>query len=555
MIKPTFLAASLLANFIGLTLTAHSANPTKVGDDLIEPFARANHGAPLRYVVLGGSITQGGGSWIDAWLKKQFPKSNVTTVNSGMSATGSELGVFRIERDVIAHQPDLVALEFCVNDSSLSDEEAIRSMESLVVRLKQLPHPPAILMVEAASRDGVNLKRHRLVAQHYGLLEIDLQQAVDQYLKKESKPWLTLFKDPVHPNDTGYELYTKEIETALEPYVTRAKEVSKLTATTKTPLPRPLSTKPLLLDGRMVRLASTQGWTTESSLPFWWDFFFLGVLSSESPRSGLTIPVRGTTFGLFYALNEHYGSFYASVDGAMPRHLFTNMRDGYLYDILGKDLPAQEHLISIALPPPLEQHPLVNGPVKLGYALIAGESKAERTVANQGSFSLEVLQQMSLTGIDSKNWLWQGPYPPPKTDAVDGLSLMEMAFPPETTKPDSTWKKLSGPPNNWVDLRKITNSDKPGVVYFSTQIESASDDEVYLALAADYYAKLWLNGQLLATLGGAHGSAISPQFYPAKLRRGQNEILVKVGSGSQGFGFSVSIVKFPKKEGSQEISR
>jgi broad specificity polyphosphatase/5'/3'-nucleotidase SurE len=44
-----------------------------------------------------------------------------------MSATGSSLGVFRIERDIIAHQPDLVAIEFCVNDSGFTDEQAVRS--------------------------------------------------------------------------------------------------------------------------------------------------------------------------------------------------------------------------------------------------------------------------------------------------------------------------------------------------------------------------------------------------------------------------------------------
>ena len=83
-----------------------------VGDDVVAVFTRAERGEPLRYVAIGGSITQASGDgWAGEWLRRQFPKSDVTVVNSGMSATGSSLGIFRIERDIIAHQPDLVAID------------------------------------------------------------------------------------------------------------------------------------------------------------------------------------------------------------------------------------------------------------------------------------------------------------------------------------------------------------------------------------------------------------------------------------------------------------
>jgi hypothetical protein len=141
------------------------------GRDLLPVFARAHAGQPLRAAAIGGSITQAGGGWLEPWLREQFPKAAVTMRNAGMSATGSALGVFRLERDVISAQPDLVLIEYAVNDGGTSDEDAIRYTESIVVRLKSLPHPPAIVFVEAAAKGGSKRHRHQRVAKHYGLLD------------------------------------------------------------------------------------------------------------------------------------------------------------------------------------------------------------------------------------------------------------------------------------------------------------------------------------------------------------------------------------------------
>ncbi len=518
------------------------------GSDLLEVFARAHRGGPLRYVAIGGSITQAGEGWIDGWLRKQFPQSSVTTVNAGMSATGSELAVFRLDRDVIAHQPDLVAIEFCVNDGGVPDEDTVRNIESLVVRLKQLAHPPAIIMLEAAARGGVNLQRHRRVAQNYGLLEVDLQQAVDNYLKEEGKSWESLFSDDVHPNQSGQEFYANVIAAALEPFV-RSAEAGPRASAGIMPLPSPLSNKPLLLDGRIVPLSGVQGWTAESSLPAWWARFFLGVLSADAPGTALVLPLRGTTMGVFYAMDESFGSFYASVDGATPSHVFTNSRDGYSYSILGRDLSTEEHLMTLVLPRKSEKPSRFNGPVKLGHALVAGESRAGREHAPQGRFTPNVLQQLTFADIPAKDWSWSGPYAVGKNDA---LSLIHQAFDPEKDGRDVRWKYLADQEGDWIDFRQVTGSDKPSLVYATTHIERTMEETALLRLTVDYYAKLWVNGKLIVTIDGPHGPSGSPQFFQVSLRPGSNEILIKVGSGSQGFGFSVSLAKLPSKGTPQE---
>lgn len=45
-------------------------------NDLAEVFRCALYGGPLRCGAIGGSITQAGNGWIEAWLRKRFPESS-----------------------------------------------------------------------------------------------------------------------------------------------------------------------------------------------------------------------------------------------------------------------------------------------------------------------------------------------------------------------------------------------------------------------------------------------------------------------------------------------
>ena len=46
--------------------------------------------------------------------------------------TGSDLGVFRVQQDVLSKQPDLLFVEFAVNDGGAAPEQIIRCMEGIV---------------------------------------------------------------------------------------------------------------------------------------------------------------------------------------------------------------------------------------------------------------------------------------------------------------------------------------------------------------------------------------------------------------------------------------
>ncbi len=519
----------------------------QVGQDVAAVFQRAQEGAPLRYVALGGSITQSGEGWIGQWLKEQFPESDVKVVNSGMSATGSALGIFRVDRDVIVHQPDLVVIEYCVNDVRLSDEDAVRNVESLVVRLKSLRNPPAILILEAASKGGVNLGRHRQVAQHYGLMEIDLQAAVDAELEKPDVSWEDFFGDNVHPNAGGNAFYTKVMIEALTPYLNMDMQF------TEPPLPKPLSKKPLILDGRMVSLggySEEPHWRIENALSAWWGRFFKGVLRSDTPGASLNLPFRGTRVGLYFAMDRAHGTFYASVDGYEPRYVSTNTRHGYSFEVFAADLEACEHQLTVVLPPELDPEENMNGAVKLGYLLVAGESQASRNQASRGDFQVTDITSQEYETVAFDEWKWTGPYRLDFTNTpADAEELLSVTFAPEFAPESVDWTAISGSDADSLDFQELSGETMPSVAYASGSIESDKTEHVMLALRVDYFAKVWLNGVLLKPIDSDHGSTKDYAYVPATLLDGRNELLIKVAAGRGGHSLALSILR------SEKISR
>ncbi|MBA3683913.1 MAG: lysophospholipase [Planctomycetes bacterium] len=500
------------------------------GDDLLAPFARAHAGRPLRFVAIGGSITQAGSGWVGPWLRERFPAAAVSAVNAGMSATGSELAMFRLERDVIAHQPDLVALEFCVNDQGSGDEQILRSMETLVVRLAGLPSPPAVIVVEAASRHGVDVTRHRRVAAHYGVPCIDLQRAVAERIAAGAT-WESLFSDDVHPIEAGHALYAEAIAGALAPFVERARRAS---VDAPRVLPSRLSRLPLLLDARLVPLSTiiAPGWGVRDSRPVWWSRFFTGLLVADAPGTRLTLTLPGTTLGLLYAMENGAGSCFVTVDGGAPRHLATGTRDGYANVMLAEDLPPGEHRLEITLPAAQPDAPGVprNGSVGLGYALVAGAGPTPGT-APAPSEPSTALNALRFEPLPASAWSMYGPLPAGSGRDAGG-AIGRAALPGG----DARWTGYQGE-GAWLNL----GAAGPTMAYASANLASADDRTALCAIAADYFARVWIDGEPVLDLDRGHGPPQEAVLFPVRLRRGDNRIVVALGSGSGGFGFALSV--------------
>jgi len=122
-------------------------------------FDKLRAGAPVTIAYLGGSITAGAGAGapektsyralVTEWLRKHYPKSEVTELNAAINNTGASggslYGALRARRDVIAYKPDMVFVEFAVNDSNENEIPVKKAVEGLLRQLLVVAQPPEVV--------------------------------------------------------------------------------------------------------------------------------------------------------------------------------------------------------------------------------------------------------------------------------------------------------------------------------------------------------------------------------------------------------------------------
>lgn len=199
----------------------------------------------LRTVFLGGSITQMGGwrTTVQNYIQEKFPDSEFK--NAGVGGTGSQYAWMRLYKDVMTFDPDVVFVEFAVNDSTVSTTN--QYMESIVRNLNKLPNPPVIIFTELPVNDLSNndysVTEHKALAKAYGIPLFNVRDYVKSLYNTDSnfaEEWdgNVYFgqADRTHPNQAGGALYGNYITTLIEhnsnKYFAKAKsnaEVSPLT--------------------------------------------------------------------------------------------------------------------------------------------------------------------------------------------------------------------------------------------------------------------------------------------------------------------------------------
>ncbi|MDO5391473.1 MAG: SGNH/GDSL hydrolase family protein [Eubacteriales bacterium] len=186
---------------------------------------RAEKGENLVVAFLGGSITQGSLASDDGhcyayltyqWWKKKFPQAEIRYVNGGIGGTSSLFGVARAEKDVLSAQPDVVFVDFTVNDDAT--EFFQETYEGVIRRLYEWNTNPAVVVLNNVYYDtGVSAQEyHNAVAAHYGVPCVSVRESiyVDLCAGKYERNDLT--PDGLHPNDKGHGLLAGELIQLLE---------------------------------------------------------------------------------------------------------------------------------------------------------------------------------------------------------------------------------------------------------------------------------------------------------------------------------------------------
>jgi len=237
---------SLACVVCGQDYPLRDAQEFRVRDGLANFFGKLQAGKQVRIGYLGGSITAQAG-WRPKtlkWFQEQYPNATISEINAAIGGTGSDLGVFRLEHDVLRHKPDLLFVEFAVNDGGASPHRIQQAMEGIVRQTYANDTETDICFVYTlvagwakTLRDGKFPRAASVmesVADHYGIpsIHMGLQAAK---MEGEGKLIFTAAKpktgaekaavgdkiifspDSVHPYiDTGHELYLQAVVRGME---------------------------------------------------------------------------------------------------------------------------------------------------------------------------------------------------------------------------------------------------------------------------------------------------------------------------------------------------
>ena len=184
-------------------------------------FKKLEEGERVTVCFLGGSITRGSLSSrpdtcyayrVYEWFKKTFPKAVIEYVNAGVGGTTSAFGAARVITDVISHDPDIVLVEFSVNDEC--NEYFMESYEGLIRKLLYSAKKPAVCaLFNFFYENGKTAERiHSKITRYYGIPAASMQGAIyEDILSGKINDIALLSPDGLHPNDEGHDLLSKVV--------------------------------------------------------------------------------------------------------------------------------------------------------------------------------------------------------------------------------------------------------------------------------------------------------------------------------------------------------
>ena len=307
-----------------------TASPWQICDNaaLAAVMKKAEAGEPVTIATIGGSITQGSISngakdsqiktkscYADiffSWWKETFPQSEITVVNAGIGATDSYLGVHRLQEDVLDYNPDLVLVEYSVNDGGNNTFKI--TYDNLVYKMATMEDAPAILLLFMGQTNLSSAQNvHQMVGFNYGLPMVSYLNLLSGWFDSGRYTEKDLSGDVTHPSALGHAIvgeilwkYLNQVYAELDSFGEPAKFEKKI------------FTKAKYLDAELAGVGDITpenlGSFTENGKDFngWGD-----VWKTTDGNGNLVFKVKCKNLGILFwrSTSSSYGNYEVWVDG------------------------------------------------------------------------------------------------------------------------------------------------------------------------------------------------------------------------------------------------
>jgi len=155
-------------------------------------------------------------------MKENFPFAVINVIVTAIGGEDSESGALRFEKSVISHHPDVVTIDYGLNDRRIGLRSAELAWKSMIEKclennIKVLLLTPILdlsgLFEENKDQWGL-LQKHteqiRKLAEEYEVGLVDCFSLFENYIKNGGDI-TDLLSWPNHPNRNGHELIAREI--------------------------------------------------------------------------------------------------------------------------------------------------------------------------------------------------------------------------------------------------------------------------------------------------------------------------------------------------------
>jgi lysophospholipase L1-like esterase len=372
----------LLLMILAVSITACSSNAVRSGLDqdvrLQNCMAKLREGKTISVVTLGGSITTGHqaqppetAGWaglVNVWLKEKAreTRGSVEFHNSGASGTDSAFASIRAADHALAYNPDLVIVEYAINDQWLDSQVRKRSFEGLIRRLLDNSPRRAVIIIalnEKGAAGKSTFHEQAEIGRHYNVPVLAWADWV------KASEWGNYFsgKETIHPNNKGH----ASIASGIIKFLNIAWEPPQA-GPVKTSLPQPLFSAEFqnvkfIGSSETAAIVRNTGWVSKPAiLPDEWSSRGGKQLygwTTADPEANLAIRVKGKSVGVLFAESDKFFDSLAWLEDSggnvkSAKIIIKNYVDhrsgyyGYAYAEIADNLdPSKEYILRIGVNP------------------------------------------------------------------------------------------------------------------------------------------------------------------------------------------------------------
>ena len=279
---------------------------------------------------LGGSITEARvphnwPQYVENWFLLHFPDLRLQVENLALGATGSDVAMLRMEREVLPCRCDWMFVEYAVNDIGTDSETRSRSREGVLRRLLREGNTDVVIVYTFCQDMYPDMEQNRMppsieefeqLARYYHLPSVWMGMYALELVRKGQLKWEEWLPDGLHPQYAGSRLYGEAVCRLLESELLSIGSNSERQKGGDA-LPSP---------------HNVRNWENLERIPFeqmeWASPFRLfrcqdlkaadQILSTSAPGASVTIPFTGTGLVLGFLFGSDSCEFLCSVDGSRP---------------------------------------------------------------------------------------------------------------------------------------------------------------------------------------------------------------------------------------------